>query len=62
MGRKVKQLKNYTTEQLESIFNHNRNNIVEVKLCAIIQLSRGNSSRKLYNPYNIITQTNIKSH
>ena len=53
MGRKVKQLKNYTTEQLESIFNHNKNNIVGFKLCAIIQLSRGYSSRKLEEYYRV---------
>jgi transposase len=47
MGRKVKQLKNYTTEQLEALFESDPNNRTGVKLYAIIQLSRGYSSRKL---------------
>jgi len=51
MGRKVKQLKNYTTEQLESIFESDANNLIGVKMYAIIQLSRGYSSRKLEEYY-----------
>jgi len=47
MGRKVKQLKNYTAEQVESIFASDSNNLIGVKLYAIVQLSRGYSSRKL---------------
>jgi hypothetical protein len=46
MGRKVKQLKNYTTEQVERLFDSDENNIAGVKLYAIIQLTRGYSTRK----------------
>jgi hypothetical protein len=47
MGRKVKQLKNYTTEQVETLFESDENNIVGVKMYAIVQLTRGYSTRKL---------------
>ncbi len=53
MGRKVKQLKNYTTEQVESVFESDENNIVGVKLYAIIQLTRGYSTRKLEEYYRV---------
>ncbi|GAB6007634.1 COG3415 family protein, partial [Dysgonomonas reticulitermitis] len=53
MGRKVKQLKNYTTEQVEAIFESDENNIVGVKLYAIIQLTRGYSTRKLEEYYRV---------
>jgi transposase len=53
MGRKVKQLKNYTTEQVESLFESDENNIVGVKLYAIIQLTRGYSTRKLEEFYRV---------
>ena len=53
MGRKVKQLKNYTTEEVETIFESNSNNIIGVKLYAIIQLNRGYSSRKLEEFYRV---------
>jgi transposase len=53
MGRKVKQLKNYTTEQVESLFESDENNIVGVKLHAIIQLTRGYSTRKLEEFYRV---------
>ena len=47
MGRKVKQLKNYTTEQVEALFDGNENYRTGVKLYAILQLTRGYSSRAL---------------
>jgi transposase len=53
MGRKVKQLKNYTTEQVEHLFESDENNIVGVKLYAIIQLTRGYSTRKLQEFYRV---------
>ena len=53
MGRKVKQLKNYTTEQVERLFESDENNIVGVKLYAIIQLTRGYSTRKLEEFYRV---------
>ena len=46
MGRKVKQLKNYTSEQVEALFESDENNRTGVKLYAVIQLCRGYSSRK----------------
>jgi transposase len=53
MGRKVKQLKNYTTQQVESLFESDENNIVGVKLYAIIQLTSGYSTRKLEEYYRV---------
>jgi len=47
MGRKVKQLKNYKTEQIEVFFDRNENYRTGVKLYAILQLTRGYSSRSL---------------
>ena len=51
MGRKVKQLKNYTVDQIESLLRSDSNYIIGVKLHAIIQLGRGYSSRKLSEFY-----------
>jgi len=53
MGRKVKQLKNYTTEDVELLFESDENNRIGVKLYAIIQLTRGYSSRKLEEFYRV---------
>jgi transposase len=53
MGRKVKQLKHYTTEQVEALFESDENNLVGVKLYAIIQLTRGYSTRRLTEFYRI---------
>ena len=47
MGRKVKQLKNYTTEQVEALFERDEKYRTGVKLYAILQLTRGYSSRAL---------------
>ena len=47
MGRKVKQLKNYTTEQVETLFESDENHRIGVKLYAVLQLTRGYSSREL---------------
>jgi transposase len=51
MGRKVKQLKNYTLEQVEAILASDSNILIGIKLYAIIQLCRGYSSRKLEEYY-----------
>jgi len=56
MGRKIKQLKNYTTEQIETLFESDENNLVGVKLYAIIQLTRGYSTRKLEEFYRVTQQ------
>jgi len=53
MGRKVKRLKNYTTEEVEAIFESNSANRVGIKLYAVIQLNRGYSSRKLEEFYRV---------
>ena len=53
MGRKVKQLRNYTTAQVEALFARDANNLVGVKLYAIIQLTRGYSTRKLEEFYRV---------
>jgi transposase len=47
MGRKVKQLKNYTTEQVEALYEGDEKHRTGVKLYAILQLTRGYSSRAL---------------
>jgi transposase len=51
MGRKVKRLMNYTTEEVEALFESEANHLTGVKLYAIIQMSRGYSSRKLEEFY-----------
>jgi transposase len=53
MGRKVKQLKNYTTEEVVSLFESDENNVVGVKMYALIQLTRGYSTRKLTEFYRV---------
>jgi len=47
MGRKVKQIKNYTTEQVKALIESDENYRTGVKLYAILQLTRGYSSRAL---------------
>ena len=56
MGRKAKQLKNFTTEQIEALFESDSKYLTGVKIFAIIQLNRGYSSRKLSEFY----QTSFK--
>ena len=41
MGRKVKQLKNYTTEQVKALYESDEKHRTGVKLYAILQLTRG---------------------
>jgi transposase len=47
MGRKVKRLKNYSTEEVEALFKSDETHRTGVKLYAILQLTRGYSSRRL---------------
>jgi transposase len=56
MGRKVKKLKNYTTEQVKKLLESDENHRTGVKLYAILQLTRGYSSRALEE----IFQTSFK--
>jgi transposase len=51
MGRKVKQLKNYTTSDIEAIIACDEKHNVGIKLHAIKQLSKGSSSRYLVDFY-----------
>jgi transposase len=53
MGRTIKRLKNYTTEQIEAIFASDKKNSMSIKLYAILQLSRGYSSRRLQEFYHV---------
>jgi transposase len=53
MGRKVKQLKNYTTAQVEAILKSDENKLLGVKLYAILQLTRGYSARRLEEFYGV---------
>jgi transposase len=53
MGRKVKRLKNYTAEQIETLFESDENNIAGVKMYAVLQLTRGCSARKLEEFYRV---------
>jgi transposase len=53
MGRKAKQLRNFTTEQVKSLFESDSNYLTGVKLFAMIQLTKGYSSRKLSEFYGI---------
>ena len=51
MGLKVKQLKNYTTEDVELLFESYEKNRIGIKLYAILQLTRGYSSCTLEDFY-----------
>ena len=53
MGRKSKKLRNFTTEQIEDIFERDSKYLEGVKLHAIIQLCKGYSSRKLSEFYGV---------
>ena len=47
MGRKVKKLKNFTTEQVQALFESDEKYRIGIKLFAILQITRGYSSRAL---------------
>ena len=47
MGRKVKKMKNFTTEQVEALFDCDENYRIAIKLFAILLITRGYSSRVL---------------
>jgi transposase len=53
MGRKVKQLKNYTSEQIKLLMESKREYRIAIRLCVVYQLSKGRSSREPENMYNI---------
>jgi transposase len=60
MGRSVKLLQNYTTEEVEQIFKSNSDPRVRQKLCAILQVNLGKSSRVLA-PYYCVSPKQIRS-
>ena len=51
MGRKSKQLRNFTAEQVEALFESDSKYQTGVRLFAIIQLVRGYSSRRISEFY-----------
>jgi transposase len=51
MGRKSKRLRNFTTEQVEALFESDSNYQTGVRLYALIQLCKGYSSRRLSEFY-----------
>jgi transposase len=53
MGRKVKQLKNYSSSQIKAIIDTDDKYKLGVKLYAVYQLSKGKSSRELEDLYNV---------
>ena len=53
MGRKSKQLRNFTTGQVEALFESDSDFLTGVKILAIIQLCKGYSSRKLSEFYGV---------
>jgi len=52
MGRKVKSLQNYTTEQIKAFIDNDDKYKLGIKLYAVYQLSKGKSSRELEDLYN----------
>ncbi len=52
MGRKVKTLKNYTTEQIKALIDNDDKYKLGIRLYAVYQLSKGRSSRELEDLYN----------
>jgi transposase len=52
MGRKVKQLKNYSSEQIKAFIDNEYKYRIGLRLYAVYQLSKGKSSRSLEELYN----------
>lgn len=52
MGRKVKTLQNFTTEQIKAFIDKDEKYKLGIKLYAVYQLSKGKSSRELEDLYN----------
>ena len=52
MGRKVKQIHNYTTEQIKAFIDNDDKYKLGIRLYAVYQLSKGKSSRELEDLYN----------
>ena len=53
MGRKVKSLSNYSTEEIEELLSSNSSYFIGIKLHAILQHSRGYISRFLSEFYGV---------
>jgi transposase len=52
MGRKVKQIKNYSSEQIKAFIDNDNKHKVGIRLYAVYQVSKGKSSRSLEELYN----------
>lgn len=52
MGRKTKQVKGYTSEEIKSLFSKEEKYTIGMRLYAVYQVSLGQSSRKLQDLYN----------
>ena len=53
MGRKVKQIKNYSSEQIKAIIDTDDKYKLGIRLYAVYQLSKGKASRELEDLYNV---------
>ena len=53
MGRKVKQLKNYSSEQIKAFIDDDNKHKFGLRLYAVYQVSKGKSSRSLAELYNV---------
>jgi len=53
MGRRVKQLKNYSSEQIKAFIDNDNKHKIGIRLYAVYQVSNGKSSRSLEELYNI---------
>jgi transposase len=60
MGRSVKLLQNYTTAQVKQIIKSNSDYYIDKKLCAILQVNLGKSSRFLA-PYYCVSPKQIRN-
>jgi len=52
MGRKVKQLKHYTSAQIKALLDEDNKHKIGIRLYAVYQVSKGKSSRSLEELYN----------
>lgn len=53
MGRNVKVLEHYTSEQIKTIIGGNKNHRLDIRLYAVYQLSKGKPSRELADLYHV---------
>ncbi len=53
MGRKVKALKNYSSDQIKAFIENDDTYTIGIRLYAVYQLSKGKSSRSLEDLYHV---------